>query len=53
VITIILNYYITNFIENVYVVDFNKRFMAAQESTNILQEEDDKSISLGMSMQPQ
>jgi len=49
VITLIINYCITNFMDNIYVVDFNKRGTAAQESTNILQEEeDDKSISLGM-----
>ena len=36
--------------ENIYVVDYNKRGIASQESTNVLQEEDDKSISLGTPM---
>jgi hypothetical protein len=39
------------FDENIYVVD--TRMRAAQESTNILQEEDDESLSLGMPMSPQ
>jgi hypothetical protein len=52
-VTNILDYYLTNFKENIYVVDFIKRGMAAQESTHILQREDDESISLGMPMQPQ
>ena len=47
VITLIINYCITNFMDNIYAVDFNKRGTAAQENTNILQE-DDESISLGM-----
>jgi hypothetical protein len=33
VINVILNYCITNFIENIYVVDFNKKDIVAQEST--------------------
>ena len=37
---------------NIYVVDFNKRGTAAQESTNVLHEEEDKSLSLGMPMHP-
>jgi len=47
----ILNLCIIEFDENIYVVD--TRMRAAQESTNILQEEDDESLSLGMPMSPQ
>ena len=50
-IATILDLCIVEFNENIYVVDTRKR--AAQESSNILQEEDDKSLSLGMPMQPQ
>jgi hypothetical protein len=57
--TSILNYYIENFIDNIYVVEINEkgttnqlstsllhkeRNLAAMESTNILQEEDDEKI---------
>jgi len=58
-ITLIINYCITNFMDNIYVVDFNKRGTSTQESTNILQEDEeeekkyDKSLSLGMPMHPQ
>jgi hypothetical protein len=34
--------YLTNFIDNVYVVDYNKRGMAAQESTSLLHEEENE-----------
>jgi hypothetical protein len=44
---------IANFSENIYVVDFNKRVRAAQESINILHGKNDEGISLGMHMQPQ
>jgi hypothetical protein len=47
----ILDLCILEFNENIYVVDTRKR--AAKESSNILQEEDDKSLSLGMPVQPQ
>ena len=64
-IAIILDLCINEFDENIYVVDTRKR--AAQERSNILQEEDDenisleeevceeddKNLSLGMPMQPQ
>ena len=50
-IATILDLCIVEFNENIYVVDTRKR--AAQESSNILQEEDDKSLSLGMPVQPQ
>jgi hypothetical protein len=46
VINFILNYCITGFIQNIYVVDFSKRGMYTQECTNILQ-------GLGMPMQTQ
>jgi hypothetical protein len=36
VITNILQYCITNFMDNIYVVDYNKRVMAACESTSLL-----------------
>lgn len=52
-ITLLLNHCIDNFSENIYVVDFNEGHIAAQESTNVLQEEDAKSLSLGMPMHPQ
>jgi RNase H-fold protein (predicted Holliday junction resolvase) len=40
--------------DNIYVVDFNKRGTAApQKTTNILQEKGDKEIILGMPMHPQ
>jgi hypothetical protein len=44
---------IENFSDNAYVLCYENLSLAAQESTNILQEEDDKSLSLGMPMQPQ
>ena len=43
---------INDFSENIYVVDFNEGSTTARESTNVLQEEDDKSLSLGMTMPP-
>ena len=49
----ILNYCKTNYIENIYVVEFKERGTAAQERTNILQGEDDEIISLEMPMQIQ
>ena len=49
-ITLLLNHCISNFSENIYVVDFNEGYIAAQESTNVLQKEGDKSLSLGMPM---
>jgi beta-glucanase (GH16 family) len=52
-VTIILNHCIDDFSDNIYVVDYNKRVNVSQESNNILQEEDDESISMGMSMHPQ
>jgi hypothetical protein len=39
VFTNILQYFITNFMDNVYVVDYNKRVMAACESTSLLHKE--------------
>jgi hypothetical protein len=53
VINTILYDCIADFGENIYVIDYDKRVRAAQESTNILHEEDDERISLGMPMQPQ
>ena len=47
----ILDLCIEDFDKNIYVVD--TRMRAAQERTNILQEEDDEILSLGMPMQPQ
>jgi hypothetical protein len=59
--THILNYFIENFVDNIYVVEFNEmgttnqlstsllhkeRTLAAMESTNILQEEDAEDISV-------
>jgi hypothetical protein len=39
--------------DNIYVVEYNKRVKVAQKSTNILLREGDEIIRLGMSMQPQ
>ena len=47
----ILNKCMNEFDENIYVVDSRKRY--AQGISNVLQEEDDKSLSLGMPMQTQ
>jgi hypothetical protein len=41
-ITNILQYCITNFMDNVYVVDNNKRVMAARESTSLLHKEENE-----------
>jgi hypothetical protein len=41
-ITNILQYCITNFMGNVYVVDYNKRVMAACESASLLHKEDNE-----------
>ena len=49
-IATILDLCIIEFNENIYVIDTRKR---AQESSNILQEEDDKSLSLRMPVQSQ
>ena len=46
-VTLILDYCIDNFSDNISVANYNKRVKAARESTNILQGEDDESISLG------
>ena len=50
-VTPILDLCMDEFDENIYVVDTRRR--AAQARTNILQGEDDESLSLGMPMQPQ
>jgi hypothetical protein len=42
VITNILQYCINNFMDNVYVVDYNKRIMAARESTSLLHNEENE-----------
>jgi hypothetical protein len=42
VIANILQYCITNFMDNVYVVDCNKRVMAARESTILLHKEENE-----------
>jgi hypothetical protein len=52
VINTILYDCIADFGENIYVVDYDKRVRAAQESTNILHEEDDERISLGCPCNP-
>jgi hypothetical protein len=44
-ITNILQYFITSFMDNVYVVDYNKRVMTARDNTSLLQkEENEKAI---------
>jgi hypothetical protein len=43
-ITNILQYCITNFIDNVYVVDYNKRVMAIRESTSLLHKEENEEV---------
>jgi hypothetical protein len=42
----ILKYCIRNFSDNTYVIDYNERTFAAQESTNILKEGENENISL-------
>jgi hypothetical protein len=42
----VLKYYIRNFSDNTYVIDYNERTFAAQESTNILKEGENENISL-------
>src|SRR4051812_36111214 len=49
--TTILDICVTEFDDNIYVVDTRK--IVSQESSNILQEGYDESLSLGMPMQPQ
>ena len=49
-VSIILQICKKEFSDNVYV---KERILAATESTNILQEEEDKNLSLGMPVQPQ
>ena len=49
-ISIILQLCKKEFSDNVYV---KERILAAMKSTNILQEEEDKNLSLGMPVQPQ
>ena len=51
--SIILTHCKENFSDNAYVMDYAKNILAAMESTNVLQKEDDKSLSLGMPMHPQ
>ena len=51
--SIILKHCKENFCDNAYVMDYAKNILAAMESTNVLQEEDNKSPSLGMPMHPQ
>jgi hypothetical protein len=41
-ITLILNYCITNFIDNIYVVDYNERGTTTQESTSLLHKEENE-----------
>jgi hypothetical protein len=43
-ITNILQYCITNFMDNVYVVDYNKMGMAAQESASLLNNEENEEV---------
>jgi hypothetical protein len=43
-ITNILQYCITKFMDNVYVVDYNKRGMAAQESASLLHNEENEEV---------
>jgi hypothetical protein len=44
-----------NFSQNIYVVDYNEKLRGklAWESTNVLQVEEEKNLSLGMPVQPQ
>ena len=51
-ISVILNVCIESFSENVYIFDYNARNLAALESTNVLHEEYDENLSLGMPMHP-
>jgi hypothetical protein len=44
-ITLIIFHCITNFNDNIYVVYYNERCATSQKSTNVLQEENDESIS--------
>jgi hypothetical protein len=44
-ITVILFHCITNFSDNIYVVDYNESCATRQKSTNVLEEENDESIS--------
>jgi hypothetical protein len=54
-ITFILEYCKMNFSQNIYVVDYNEKLRGklAQKSTDVLQVEEDKDLSLGMPVQPQ
>jgi hypothetical protein len=54
-ITFILEYCKMNFSQNIYVVDYNEkpRGKLARESTDVLQVEEDKDLSLGIPVQPQ
>ena len=51
-IAIILKLCIESFSENAYIFDYNERSFAGLESTNVLQEEYDENLSLGMHMHP-
>jgi hypothetical protein len=44
-----------NFSQNIYIVDYNEKLRGklAWESTDVLQVEEDKDLSLGMPVQPQ
>jgi hypothetical protein len=44
-----------NFSQNIYVVDYNEKLRGklAWESTDVLQEDEDKDLTLGMPVQPQ
>jgi hypothetical protein len=43
-ITNILQYFITNFMDNVYVVDYSKMGMAAQESASLLNNKENEEV---------
>ena len=51
-ISVILNLCLESFNDNAYIFDYNERNLAALESTNVLQEEYDENLSLGMPMHP-
>jgi hypothetical protein len=45
-VVLILQICINEFSDNAYVINYKERTLAAMESTNILQEEEDENISL-------
>ena len=51
-ISIILQICIDEFSDNTYVINYNKRNIAALENTKVVHEEDDQNLSLGMPMHP-